>query len=98
MDVGQFVLLGPNNGKGMGMTMMITEREPHTYELTGASQPPLMSLAVPSQETYSIEKGTLEITAVNEKVYEGTFVGTAKRIGTETMVEVSGKFKVALDN
>lgn len=97
MDAGQFILLGPNNAKGMGITAMITEREPSTYELTGSSQPPLLSLAVSNDEAYSIEEGVLEITAVTHKFYEGTFKGTAKRVGTDAIVEVSGKFKVELD-
>lgn len=97
MDAGSFVLLGPTDGKGQGLAIMIPSSEIATYELEGGYQAPMVTISVSASEYYNILEGTLEITDVKDKMYEGRFSGNAKKGSEETMVEVSGEFRVTLD-
>lgn len=97
MNAGAFILLGPNDGYGMGLTIMIPDESITEYELSGGYEAPMVGIGVSANETYTVETGTLTITAVDNGTYEGTFTGSAKNTSDNLLYEVTGRFKVALD-
>lgn len=97
MDAGSFVLLGPTDGKGQGFAIMIPNSELGDYELNGGYTAPMVSIAVSNEESYNVVSGTLSITNVADKTYEGHFVGMASKFGESSTIEVKGEFKVKLD-
>lgn len=97
MDAGAFILLGPTDGKGKGLAIMIPNSEISEYTLQGGYTAPAVTVAVSSGESYTMESGMLTIEDVKNKYYIGHFEGTGKLAGSETTVPIKGKFKVELD-